>query len=757
MDKREFISPESISAEFEQEVRAAMSVPEADQEFLGSLKKNIILYQPRHSIMRQPFFTRPAWVGIFGILILIVIAFLAIGPQRVIAAVGQMLGYIPGVGIVDQNTPIRVLEEPVSITRDGITVSVNQAYLTAEKTVLDTGISGVPLSAYPKNEAETGCIDREYLRLPDGTSQDVAAPIPASVNEAVYALPCIPNTIPSAAPTEWELTLRFIPASPDLTVLPVIEVPPSAPVPTGELATVTEEPLETAEAPASALVTVEKVVETEDGYILIGAVKPQVPEGSWLQITGSAVIRDAEGKKVNYSYPTNWQALAGPSFNQGGDTWALQIKGAGVSFPVMISYGGVVISQVDPTASAQIPFDAGPDPQPEQVWMLNQDVQLAGHTVRLISVTAYEDGYSFRIDPGPSLSSLSVQIDGYQPDGGGGGGGSWGGIFNTSLAYSELPKGALTLVLSKPLAASPTETWHGQWQPETPRVFAPSAEESASPVCLTAEALSVLQPLPAGLDGKMLLTELNPAQQILLADLDGSQRQVLVSGSGRGALSPDGARLAYSNEEGITIVELSSGERTVLLDAKGIELHWSPDGNQLAYTAAEDAYGVFVVDREGQASPRQLSNLGYESIAGWSPDGKELYFAIPSSTNDGFLLRAAEVTTGEVSDLFVLEDSSGKAPMPTVSPDGNWIAYRGSDNSSLYLVRMDGSEGHKVIELPSSYAITGIAWGPGSGLLGVSLITPDTPDGVIVLMQPDNCETYLLPNLTGMLEGFFIP
>lgn len=172
---------------------------------------------------------------------------------------------------------------------------------------------------------------------------------------------------------------------------------------------------------------------------------------------------------------------------------------------------------------------------------------------------------------------------------------------------------------------------------------------------------------------------------------------------------------------------------------------------------------MFVIDREGQSSPRQLSNLGYESIAGWSPDGKELYFAIPSSTNDGFLLRAAEVTTGEMSDLFVLADSSGKAPMPTVSPDGNWIAYRGSDNSSLYLVRMDGSgaafgsEGHKIIELPAGYAITGIAWGPGDNMLGVSLITPETPDGVILLMQPDNCEAYILPALHGYLEGLFIP
>jgi Tol biopolymer transport system component len=153
-----------------------------------------------------------------------------------------------------------------------------------------------------------------------------------------------------------------------------------------------------------------------------------------------------------------------------------------------------------------------------------------------------------------------------------------------------------------------------------------------------------------------------------------------------------------------------------------------------------------------------LTHLGYESIAGWSPDGKQLYYAIPASTSDGFLLKKVNVTTGEASDMFVLKDSSRKAPMPAVSPDGNWIAYRGADNASLYLIRMDGAAGRKLIEPPSpNYAITGIAWGPGRGLLGVSLMTPEVPDGQVILLQPDGCEAYILPALQGELDGLLIP
>lgn len=752
------------SPQFEESVRRSFGVPEIRTEFVhqayGDLMQRAAV-MPRHA--RPSFKGKPAWGVALAFLSILVIGILAVGPQRVVAVVGRMFGYIPEVGIVEQGAPIRVLAEPVSATRDGITVSVNQATLTYDRTQIDFGVSGVPLSAYPPNDATAGCIEPAYLRLPDGTTANLAVPLSNSVNEVTFVMPCIANTLNGTTPVDWELPLRFIPAPPDLIVLPVIDVTPSHPVmqpslPVTQAGTpvMTNGPAPTAEPLAAARVAVERVIETEAGYILIGSVQPQVSEGSWLQITGPAVIRDANGRKVTYSFPNNWQALAGPSFNQGGDTWALEINGSEVSFPVTISYSGIVITQVDPMASAQIPFDAGPDPQPEQVWTLNQDVELAGYTVRLISVTAYEDGYAFRIDPGPNLSGVNVQIDGHSADGGGGGG-AWGGIFSTSLAYSQLPTGALTIVLSNPLANSPTETWQGQWQPETPRHFAPAPGESTSPICLTADSLVALPPLLDGLDGKMLITELNPEQQIVLTNLDGGQREVLVAGSGRGTLSPDATQLAYANETGITFVDLMSGVRTTRADALGIDLHWSPDGSQLAYTAAGNAYGVLVIDRAGQAAPLQLSNLGYESIAGWSPDGRDLYFAIPSSTNGGFLLRAAEVATGEVRDLFVLADSSRKAPLPAVSPDGNWIAYRASDNSSLYTVRMDGSERRKVIELPAGYAITGIVWGPGGGLLGVSLITLDAQAGQIVLLQPSNCEAYVLPALHGELDGLFIP
>ena len=667
-------------------------------------------------------------------------------------AIGNALGYIPGVGIIDQSAPIRVLAEPVSITRDGITVSVNQAVLTGTETRLDFGVSGVPLSAYPKKEAVSGCIEHEYLLLPDGSRMDVNAPLPAKVSEATFVLPCIFNTLPGTVPTDWELPLHFIAAPPDLTILPVIDVTPQVSPTASNPGLNSETPTVTTNVTPQAAVSVDKIIETEDGYILLGSVRPNISEGSWLQVTGAATIRDADGKKVSYSFPNDVQALDDSSLGQGGSSWVMQIKGAGVKFPLTIRFSGVVISQVDPQASAKITIDVGTNPQAEQVWEVNQDVQLAGNTIRLVSVTARSDGYSFRIDPGSNLTDVSVQIEGYQAIGGGGGG-PLNQVFNKSLVYSELPKGPLTIVFTNPRSASPTETWLVEWQPETVREFPPIA--GSSNICLNADTIQTLNLLPAGWDGKVVVTQLNPQLQIVLAGMDGSQQQVIATGSARAAISQDGARLAYSTDEGIRILDLANGKSTLIAGVFGRDLHWSPDGSQIAYVNSGDLYGVFVINSDGK-NPKQLSNLGYESIAGWSPDGSTLYYAIPGSSGNGFLLRSVEVSTGNTQDLFVLENSSRKAPMPAVSPDGKLIAYRASDNSSLYIKGLDGSPARLLLDNPAT-AINGIVWERESHLLGVSLITPEYQDGEIILIAPDSCETYRLPGLSGELDGVFIP
>ena len=380
-------SPNSI----EDQLHAATRVPQPRPEFLAGLRARLAdeaeLY--REAALPVSFgariklaFRRPAWVTVMVVLFLLAAGLLAVGPQRVLAAFRQVLGYIPGVGIVEQGTPIRVLAEPVSLTRDGITITVTSVILTGDRTHVDYRIFGVPGSAYPDREDVIGCTQREYLRLPDGTQltyvDNKLPPIPAGVDEAVFVLPCIFNTLPGKTPENWELPLRFVPAPPDLTVMPVIDLSPSPQATQGATA-LPNQVSSSPTAPASRSATVIKEIETSDGYILVGQFQPPIQPGEDVQLTGSADIRDANGKKVTYTLPQD----VGPNalgLDPNGSYWYVQFKAAGLAYPLSITFSGVALRQADSNATAEFTFDAGPNPQPGQEWTPNQDIQLAGRS-----------------------------------------------------------------------------------------------------------------------------------------------------------------------------------------------------------------------------------------------------------------------------------------------------------------------------------------------------------------------------------------
>jgi hypothetical protein len=84
-----------------------------------------------------------------------------------------------------------------------------------------------------------------------------------------------------------------------------------------------------------------------------------------------------------------------------------------------------------------------------------------------------------------------------------------------------------------------------------------------------------------------------------------------------------------------------------------------------------------------------------------------------------------------------------------LSADGNWIAYRGRDNSSVYLVHPDGGGMHLLLD---NIGVVGIAWS-SSGWLGVSVSQSGTDEQKVILINPNTCESYVLDGLHGQLEG----
>ncbi len=744
--------------QLEEEIRAATAVPQADEKFIKSLQNRLIQQAAVQRKVHRPFFLRPAWAITLLILLVMTITTLVIGPQKVYAEFLKLFGYIPGVGIVDTSAPIRVLAEPVTVTREGISITVVSAILTADHTHIEYRIFGVPGSAYPKREDVTGCIDRPYLLLADGTRLEEDAPIQTNINAATYVMPCIFNTLPETTPTNWSLPLKFVAAPPDMTVMPVIDISPSS------QASLTPETLSqpagegvTPAAPANNRLTILKEIETGDGYILVAQLPSQGPAGDRV-VFAQGEIKDTSGKVVAFTYPTDVDSsLLGLDPN--GSYWLMQFRAAGLDYPLNLTYSGLEYHRADPNATAEFTFDAGPNPQPGQEWKLNQDIQLDGHTLKLASITATShNGYSFRIQ-GDGVYSVGVEIVGHTAVGGGGGT-SPVGMDSVSVSYAQMPTGVLRVILSNLVVTGGTLTWQGQWTPANPPTSFPTSQPG---VCLEASSLASLSALPSELaKGKALVYQKLEGSEkwgLMLYNLDGSSKLVVAADAAWGALSPDGSQVAYSPFSNtvvdIHIMDLTSQSVRTLAGISGTGYHWSTDGKQIAYIASSESAinGVFVVNADG-SNNRQISGLSYETILGWAADGSRLYFGAPYTGGSPWKVFAYDLASGETNELFTIENGTPKALDPTLSPDGQWIAYRGKDNSSLYLVRPDGSGMHLVLD---NVGVGSVTW-TSSGWLGVSRLYKTTSsEESIILVKPNSCEAYWLPNLNGELEGLFIP
>lgn len=409
----------------------------------------------------QTLRAKPAWMILFVLLALALLS-------GVVYAVSRSLGYIPGVGIVEQGASLRVLSEPVTLTREGVTVTVTSATLAPDKTVITYTIENVPWEALSHQEDVPGCYAEGQIRLPNGSllvpqsggggmnadgkweMRMVYSAIPPQFDEAEFLLDCIQGTLLGKAPENWRLTLRFVPAPPDLTIVPVVEIatPTSAPQASG------------ASAPAEGLI-LEKVIETGSGYILVGKFHATglpanaQPRGfsQWPRVT------DANGMELPYRTANEVDAY---SATMGEFPWTLEIVGKEQAWPLTIHLEAVDAEAFD--LSAQFTFDAGPNPQPGQEWLVNQDVLLGDFTVRVEKVTFTGAGYSFEMTAPPEVRSVNLEILDTNPVSGSGGNDGRGRL-TASLDYARPPTGPLNILLYAPTLTI-RGGWSLQWQPE---------------------------------------------------------------------------------------------------------------------------------------------------------------------------------------------------------------------------------------------------------------------------------------------------
>jgi len=429
--------------------------------------------------------TRPAFALL---LVLLALAFIS----GVAYAVGKITGYIPGVGIVDQSMPLRILAEPVVAQRDGLTVTISEIVADSEHTFIAYTIDGIVVprdasptcGALPSLQLTNGSI-LNILAVDDGGPQGAEvgsvmqleqsltySSIPADVNIVTLTFPCI---LPEGTgPENWQISLKLSPA-PKEYVTPAVEIGATfvASNPTFDITStleannVSNSETQTPIANASGL-HLDKVIELPNSYILVGNFTDAGDLPGPLVINldpheDLPHIEDGIGNSVAFKVREDIQ----PENPQGGVRyWAYEIAKS-VQGPLTITLGQVNIAMTDTT---QFTFDAGSNPRVGQMWKINLPIHLRNYDYVIDSVEAIKDGYLFKYHSGlgaPAGVSLDIVIVGSTPEQINGSLIQQGTVVehSDSFIYLTPPSGQLTVELSLTEFVPLQGPWTLMWSP----------------------------------------------------------------------------------------------------------------------------------------------------------------------------------------------------------------------------------------------------------------------------------------------------
>ncbi|MHC1740095.1 MAG: hypothetical protein AB9897_03175 [Anaerolineaceae bacterium] len=390
------------------------------------------------------------------------------------SAMRRLLGYIPGLGLVEPGNSLRVLANPVVVERDGVTVTVEKGTSDAERTILRVSVNGTNAEGGPY------CTSPElWLSLKDGTSLkstyeagnisfDVTGSgytnlytfptLPAGSNELTLEIPCLWRV---STPENWEIPLVFIPAS-ENGVNQVIEFP---------AVTATEAPTaqQTAEPAYGISLKLDKAILLDDGYLVMGTM-------DWsdtsVEVSPFITAVDTNGQAVPMEDPGEAGVEPGLIPTQEGGalsaTWVYKISGKEHAWPITLKLD----ADVSFKANTSFTFDPGPEPKSGMSWALDEVLSVNGYSLRLVSAKWMENipGTALLIEmqsADPTVTGLHITDLPYHevPRMCGGGGGFDPGIMGAVVVYCEpITTAPRTLTIDSITLRIPGP-WQINWQP----------------------------------------------------------------------------------------------------------------------------------------------------------------------------------------------------------------------------------------------------------------------------------------------------
>jgi dipeptidyl aminopeptidase/acylaminoacyl peptidase len=228
----------------------------------------------------------------------------------------------------------------------------------------------------------------------------------------------------------------------------------------------------------------------------------------------------------------------------------------------------------------------------------------------------------------------------------------------------------------------------------------------------------------------------------------------------RVAFSPDGARIAFADSDrdrsGIATAATDGSSVHRLTDGMNdTSPAWSPDGTKIAFAGTEFdpsirrcglgvdsdcATDIYVMNADGSGLVRLTSDPAPDYHPTWSPDGTQIAYATYRESDD------SSISVMQVDGTEAHPVSSGLGGWefsPTWSPDGSVIVFAAirNGNSAIYEIALDGG-GERVLR-----TVDGIGtpvWSPDGSRIAYTAIDPEADLPSLYTMRPDGSDATLV-------------
>lgn len=512
-------------SEFEKEIQETYQLPQPSPTFIRRVEMEIKTHHQVDEKQSRSFFQQSrGWVYAAITIVMLATLLFTIGPSKVLAQIQAILGFVPGVGVVESDASFYSLIAPISDTREGITIEIESAVFSKDKTVIQFRTNEIPDEMRVESFGQPECTTNAYLIFPDGKK------IPSSRHSAMreskgtfintlkfydlglkdfrnatLVFPCLYGTAINKGPQDWQFNLALEPAMDDINFYPVNlitsveidntkEYPTEAPAQASQETEIIPMPEMIIDGYRQEEMTLLSVVEKPDSYWVTWAfplsIEPGLDDVSIAGLNfimpGSVELYDANGEIIPPGASPGIEEIH--DFEQDllrrlpeedqikyfATMRTFAVPKSGVEFPVYIKVNIIERSIPEKEDFVDVAFDGSLIQSEDQPVVFDQDLEIGDIKFTLKSIYINMWGaYGFKFDGSEgNVIECEVEILGY--DHGriikGYIGPAISGeriFFEQSLGgFTTLPTGPLTVRISHPAIMGDTVTFIGSWMPE---------------------------------------------------------------------------------------------------------------------------------------------------------------------------------------------------------------------------------------------------------------------------------------------------